>query len=122
MSSTEFYIKFLNNSSVPIDTAYGRGPQGTLPLLTVGHLIAAFQTRPGSLLANIDSGLISLHLPHGVDRSSISEACFASSNENDTTLDPGCPLSALGFLGSKSKQPLIIKNVAGRNEQKTSSF
>jgi hypothetical protein len=75
-------------------------------------VIAAFQTRPGSLLANIDSGLFTLHLLIGVERSALSEDCFASSNENDTTLDTGCPLSALGFLGSKSKQPLIIKKMA----------
>jgi len=66
MENREFYVKYQNNQAVPIDTAYGRGPQGALPLLTVAHLVAAFQARPGSLLATTDSGLITLHLPDGV--------------------------------------------------------
>ncbi|KAK5673127.1 hypothetical protein QVD99_000585 [Batrachochytrium dendrobatidis] len=36
---TKFYLQYKNNSPVLIDTAHGRGPQGTLPLITVSHLI-----------------------------------------------------------------------------------
>ena len=47
----------------------------------------------------------------GVARSvsGLEEDCFANDDATDTTLDPGCPLSSLGSLGSKSKQPLIVK-------------
>ena len=31
-------------------------------------------------------------------------------DQNDATLEPGCPLSALGIVGSNSRQPLIIKS------------
>ena len=51
-----------------------------------------------------------LHLPEGIDRSTLSEDCFAYIDSNDTTLDSGCPLSALCSLGSNSKEPLIIKS------------
>jgi hypothetical protein len=37
----EFYIKYLDNHAVAIDTSYGRGPDGRLALLTVAHLIGA---------------------------------------------------------------------------------
>jgi hypothetical protein len=113
MENTEYYIKYLDNGSVPIDTSFGRGPQGILPLLTVAHLVAAFQQRPGSLLANTDSGLITLHLPIGLTRSDsgLGDDCFANVDETDTTLDSGCPLSSLGSFGSRSKQPLIIRSV-----------
>jgi hypothetical protein len=39
----ELYVKYLDNQPVPIDTAFGRGPQGTLPLLTVAHLVAGIE-------------------------------------------------------------------------------
>ncbi len=35
----EFYIKYLDNHAVAIDTSYGRGPDGRLALLTVAHMI-----------------------------------------------------------------------------------
>jgi hypothetical protein len=47
-------------------------------------------------------------LPDGEDRSALSEDFFAS---DDGYLDPGCLLSALGSLGSKSKKPLIMKSM-----------
>jgi hypothetical protein len=106
----EFYVKYLDNQAVAIDTSYGRGPQGSLALLTVAHLIGAFQARPGSLLANTDAGLITLHLPEGTAKDCLEEDCFANVDESDTTLDPGCPLSNFGSIGAKSKEPLIIKS------------
>jgi hypothetical protein len=41
--STEIYVQYLNNNAVPIETSYGRGPQHTLPLITVGHVIQGIQ-------------------------------------------------------------------------------
>ena len=40
--STEIYVTYLNNNAVPIETSYGRGPQHTLPLITVAHVIEVF--------------------------------------------------------------------------------
>ena len=59
MENTELYIKYLTNVAVPVDTSYGRGPHGTLPLLTVAHLVAAY--RQNSLLANTPLELLTLH-------------------------------------------------------------
>ena len=46
MENREFYVKYLDNHAVAIDTSYGRGPDGRLALLTVAHLIGAFQASP----------------------------------------------------------------------------
>jgi hypothetical protein len=102
--STELYIKYKGNSAVSVDTSHGRGPQKTLSLSTVSHLIIAFfpNAPPNEL------GQYSLHLPDGVDRTALSEECFEYSDSE--ILDPGCLLSSLGSLGSNSKQPLIIKS------------
>jgi hypothetical protein len=117
---TRLYIQYQNNSPVPIYTSFGRGPQGSLPLEIVGDLIAgtrrltvAFQQLPNSPLASAFAGDITLHLPDGISRSAsgVEEEYFANIDKTDTTLDPGCPLSTLGSLGTKSKEPLIIKSI-----------
>ena len=110
MENKEYYIKYINNQPVPVNTHYIGEQERKRPLSTIAHLIAAFQ--PNSLLANTPLELLTLHLPDSVQRSAsgLGEDCFATVDENDTTLDTGCPLSALGSLGSKSKQPLIIKS------------
>ena len=109
MESKEFYIKYLGNQPVGIKTHILITTTGiwVQSLNTVGDLIVAFQALANSPLANAFVGDINLHLPDGFDRSALSEDCFAS---DDGSLDPGCLLSALGSLGSKSKQPLIIKS------------
>ena len=107
MEYREFYIKYLDHQPVPIDISYGRGAQGTLPLVTVAHLIGAVKQALPSKLGAIDLDELILNLPDGFERSALSEDCFAS---DDGYLDPGCLLSALGSLGSKSKHPLIIKS------------
>ncbi|KAJ3087133.1 hypothetical protein HK100_008469, partial [Physocladia obscura] len=61
MANQELYIKYNSNTPVLIDTSYGRGPQQSLPLYTVAHLIGAFQTLPGSPLAGVFAGTIRLH-------------------------------------------------------------
>ena len=68
MENTELYIKYHTNEPVPIDTAYGRGPQGTLPLLTVAHLVAACTQDQTRRLLGLpeDYGPLTLHLPDGV--------------------------------------------------------
>jgi len=114
MENNQYYIKYLTNGPVGCKTHTLIMTTGlwVQTLFTVGDLIAAFQQRPGSLLSNTDSGLISLHLPDGIARSAsgLGEDCFANVDSTDITLDSGCPLSSLGAFGSKSKQPLIIKS------------
>jgi hypothetical protein len=118
MENKQFYIKYLTNQPVGwrthiLITATGLWAQ---TVFTVGDLVAAFfaNTSPNKL------GQYSFHLPDGVSRSAsgLGEDCFANVDETDTTLDAGCPLSSLGFLGSKSKQPLIIKS---RNDMEVDS-
>ena len=68
--------------------------------------------RHNSLLANTPLELLTLHLPDGIARpaSGLAGDSFSSTDTTDTTLDPGCTLSAIGTCGSNSKQPLIIKS------------
>ena len=106
----EFYVKYLDNRAVPIDTSYGRGPEGMLALVTVAHLIGAVKQALPSKLGSIDADELTLHLPEGAAKDSLEQDCFAIVDESDTTLDPGCPLSNLGSIGAKSKEPLIIKS------------
>jgi len=108
------YIKYENNSPVPIDISYGRGPGGNLPLEVVGDLIAAYKTAVAPLLDEFSLAQLTLHLPDGAARAVLDEDCFANIDETDTSLDPGCLISALGSLGSKSKKPLIIKSNRSR--------
>eukprot|EP00842_Homolaphlyctis_polyrhiza_P001903 jgi/Hompol1/2713/HPOL_006138-RA len=95
METTEIYIKYLDNQPVPIDTAYGRGPQGALPLLTVAHLIAAFQALPNSPLALTFAGDITLH---------------AIDNVAETSYNSWDSLAVLGVHGKAGTDPLIIKS------------
>ncbi|OAJ39370.1 hypothetical protein BDEG_23223 [Batrachochytrium dendrobatidis JEL423] len=58
---TKFYLQYKNNSPVLIDTDNGRGPQGTLPLITVSHLISAYKTATTPLLDAIPVDELTLH-------------------------------------------------------------
>jgi hypothetical protein len=113
--TTEFYIKYNDNQPVKIQTHIdNQRARREFPLLTVGHLVAACVSEPsvkGQLgISQQDYGPFTLHLPDGIERCALEDECYVTAEKNDTTLDTGCPLSALGFLGSKSKQPLIIKS------------
>jgi hypothetical protein len=121
MENKQFYIKYLTNQPIKVQTHYIGERDRRRPLTDVGDLVAAY--RPNSLLANTPLELLTLHLPDDVARSALSEESFASVDKRGTTLDPGCPLSTLGFLGTKSKEPLIIKskNDAGRYTYQTVS-
>ncbi len=53
-----FYLKFRENGAVGVETLFNSaGEEQKRPLETVGHLIAAYKSIPGSFLANVDSGL-----------------------------------------------------------------
>jgi hypothetical protein len=65
-------------------------------------------------------GPLTLHLPNNLTRSTAglngiknnltTDSCFSTVDEDDTVLDPGCPLSALSFEFN-SRNPLIIRSV-----------
>jgi hypothetical protein len=63
INNKTFYIRYQENQPVGIETHFNSaGEHRERPLSSVAHLTQAFQARPGSLLANTDSGLITLHL------------------------------------------------------------
>ena len=99
MENREFYIKYLDYQPVSIDTSYGRGLQGTLPLTTVAHLIAACSFEPtvkGQLgIRQDDYGPFTVH---------------SISNGEETTYNSWDPLSVLGNNGTTGPNPLIIKS------------
>jgi hypothetical protein len=72
-------------------------------------LYVAYKKLVSPLLDEFSLAHISLSLPVDIDRTSLSGDCFSTLSEDDTSLDPGCPLSAFGLLGSNSKQPLIVQ-------------
>jgi len=110
MENTELYIKYLTNAAVPVDTSYGRGPQGTLPLFTVAHLIAAYKTVVAPRFDSTPTDELTLHLPDGVAGNAPPDDCFATGT--DTGFDTGCRLALLGShgFGLDSKKPLILKS------------
>jgi hypothetical protein len=65
--STEIKVKFMDNLPVPVETAYGRGPQGDQPLLTVGHLIFACTLDSTRQLLGLPAkyGKLTLHVLFG---------------------------------------------------------
>ena len=97
MENKAFYIKYLDYQPVGLKTHI----LNTITfewiqiITTVGDLIAAYQARPGSLLANTDSSLITLHF---------------ISNGEETTYNSWDPLSQLGDNGTTGPNPLIIKS------------
>jgi len=109
MDNKEFYVKYLQNLPVKIETQFIGQKKRRRPLKDIGDLVAAyFPNIPPNELAQY-----TLHLPEGIDRSTLSEDCFAYIDSNDTSLDPGCPLSVLCSLGSNSKEPLVLRSAVG---------
>ena len=109
-NNKSLFIQYSQNQPVKVETHYFGQQDRRRPLTDVGDLIAAYKAAVSPLLDQSSLAQLTLHLPDGVARTALTDDCFATVDENDTTLDTGCPLSALGSLGSKSKQPLIIKS------------
>ncbi|KAJ2989165.1 hypothetical protein HDV02_005134, partial [Globomyces sp. JEL0801] len=112
MENKAFFIQYLTNKPVKVQTHIDR----RRPLTDVADLIAACTPDPTRRLLGLpgDYGPITLHLPEGVSRSALDDYCFATVDQNDTTLDPGCLLPALRSHGLNAKLPLIIKSVSVR--------
>jgi len=112
MENKQYYIKYLTNGPVKVETHYTGEKDRRRPLTDVGDLIAAYKTAVAPRFDSTPTDELTLHLPGSISRSAsgLEEDCFANVDSTDTTLDSGCPLSSLGAFGSKSKQPLIIKS------------
>src|SRR6478736_4012344 len=96
-----FWVKYREYSPVPIETHFfSDGSSRNRHLLNVAHLIEAYQSRRGSSLANVDSGLISVHTGNNNDLiiGDISEPAL-----------PGSTLLNSLTAGITEDTPLIIK-------------
>ena len=95
-----FWVKYREYSPVPIETHFfSDGSSRNRHLLNVAHLIEAYQSRRGSSLANVDSGLISVHIGNNND--------LIIGNSSDA-LEVDSPLAELNS-GNTAKTALIIK-------------
>jgi hypothetical protein len=102
MQNSEIYVKYLDRQPVPIDTSFGRGPQQSLPLLTVAHLIAAFfPTFPPHTL-----GHYALYLPESASLSLYKRIIHLSGGVKP--LSPDVPLSTI-TSGKTADNALVIK-------------
>ena len=111
MENKQYYIKYLINQPVKVETHIDtQRASREFPLTDVADLVAAY--RPNSLLANTPLELLTLHLPDSIARSAsgLGEDCFANVAENDTTLRTGLVITRLNGFGSNDLQPLIIKS------------
>ena len=100
-----FYLKY-HYGPVKVETHFDKlKRKRESPLEDVADLVAAFF--PNSLPKELAQ--YTLHLPQGYSRTALEEDCFMSIDDQDTSLDVGCPLSALGDIGTRSKKPLIIR-------------
>ncbi len=102
MANKEYYIKYLTNGPVAIETHYIGEQDRRRPLTTVGRLVAAY--RHNSLLATTPLELLTLH--------SISNGVEINYNSWD-------PLTVLGENGRLGTKPLIIKS---KNDMEIGTF
>jgi hypothetical protein len=95
MENTIIFIKFKAYDPVAIDSAYGRGPQRTVPLDVVSALIAAYKI---AVSPKFDS------IP-------IVQLILYKKDENgmETALNSWETLASLGNIGRNGAEPLIIK-------------
>jgi hypothetical protein len=107
MENKKFYIKYLTNQPIKVETHFIGEQDRRRPLTDVGDLIGAFQARPGSLLANTDSGLITLHLPEGAAKDSL-ERDFAANRVVDFSHKNGASANAFPFSHSKHKKSTMF--------------
>ena len=106
----EFYVKYLDNQAVKIETHFNREQERPRSLKDVGDLIGAVKQALAPLLNDTSIAELTLHLPEGAAKDSLGEDCFASVDETDTTLRPGLALARLNGLGLDDRSPLVIKS------------
>ena len=94
-ASQEIFIKYKENQPVPIEISYGRGPQGTIPLLTVAHLIAAYKTAVAPRFDSTPTDELTLH--------------YSPGNGVEVNYNSWDPISGLGVNGKYGTNPLVVK-------------
>ncbi|OAJ38746.1 hypothetical protein BDEG_22651 [Batrachochytrium dendrobatidis JEL423] len=94
MENKAFYIQYLHNQPVKIETHFNGELERRRPLTDVGDLVVAFQALPNSPLASTFVDELTLHyVVNGVE----------------TNYNSWDPISALGTNGTVGSSPLIIK-------------
>jgi hypothetical protein len=110
----QFFVRYLDSIPIKVDTHINeQRTRREFPLEDVADLIGVFQARLGSLLANTDSGLITIHLPANTSRSEsgLQDSSFISQDSFSTSIHPSLRLCSLGGLGSNYNHPLLIKSL-----------
>ena len=92
MDNKTFYLTYLDNQAVPIETHYNGEQDRKRPLSTVAHLIAAYKTAVAPLLDRTSLGQLTLHF-----------------DTHSIALEPDQSLSAIS-CGRTAKTALIIKS------------
>ena len=126
----KYFIKYQEHNAVGIKTHELKGSSWTQSIFDVGDLVAAFQQLPNSPLSDTFISELTLHLPEGVDKSSLSADGFADSNKTDIDVNPfdpkGVEQNALAddcFSTNSSLRPgLKISQLAGINSDDLHPF
>ena len=114
MNNKTFYLKYQDNGPVKVQTHFDAlKRKRESPLEDVADLVAAYKVAVAPRLDATPVDSLVLHLPQGYDRTALEEDCFMNIDDQDTSLDVGCPLSALGDIGTRSKKPLVIRSDIG---------
>ncbi|KAK5664399.1 hypothetical protein QVD99_000018 [Batrachochytrium dendrobatidis] len=108
MENIPFYIQYLHNQPVKVETHFNGELERRRPLTDVGGLVAAIVVEPTRRLAGIpeDYGPLTLHyVVNGVE----------------TNYNSWDPIAALGTNGTVGSSPLIIKSRSGTGQGVASS-
>ena len=106
----EYYVKYLDNQPVKIEIDYLGQEKRNRSLKDVGDLISAYKTAVAPRFDSTPADELTLHLPDGATRASLTEDCFALPDSTGTTLRNGLKLERLDALTIDDSCPLVIKS------------
>ncbi|KAI9341509.1 hypothetical protein BDR26DRAFT_918448 [Obelidium mucronatum] len=112
MANQVFFVQHESRQPAKIETHYTGDRARTRPLVDVADAIDAVKQALAPLFSATPPDELSLYLPAGIARttSGLPDSCFRNADESDSTLDPGCELSALLSVNLTSRRPLVIKS------------
>ncbi|KAJ3338491.1 hypothetical protein HDU83_008157, partial [Entophlyctis luteolus] len=114
MANEVLFVKYAGNQPVAIRThkLMTTTGQWIQTLFNVTDVIGAVKQALAPRFDSTPADELTLHLPEGMARSDsgLSDNCFFTEDEKNSTLDPDCLLSALLSLKLISKLPLLIKS------------
>ncbi|EGF81270.1 expressed protein [Batrachochytrium dendrobatidis JAM81] len=106
MENIPFYIQYLHNQPVKVETHFNGELERRRPLTDVGGLVAAYKTATTPLLDGISLAHLTIHyVVNGVE----------------TNYNSWDPIAALGTNGTVGSSPLIIKSRSGTGQGVASS-